>query len=185
MNTQHWADQIDITTAAFKEKFKGLSADEMNWKPDAKRWSVAQNIHHLIVINQTYYPIIQSFRAGTNQLPWIGKVKFMVNFFGNFILKSVSPDRKNKTKTFPLWEPSKSNIGGDILDRFDKHQAELKELIHSCLDLLEANAVVSSPANKNIVYTLKSAFDIIVAHERRHLEQAKEVNEWRIKKVGK
>jgi hypothetical protein len=35
--------------------------------------------------------------------------------------------------------------------------------------------VISSPANKNIVYKLETAFDIIVSHEQRHLEQAKEI----------
>ena len=183
MNINHWTDQIDATTAAFIEAFRTLSVEELNWKPDAQTWSVAQNIHHLIVINQTYYPIIKSVRAGTYQLPWIGKINFMVSFFGNTILKSVSPDRKRKMKTFPLWEPSQSQIDEDVLHQFDKHQNGLKELIRSSTDLLEANTLISSPANKNIVYTLKSAFDIIVTHELRHLEQAKVVNEWRTKKV--
>jgi hypothetical protein len=40
---------------------------------------------------------------------------------------------------------------------------------------LEKGTVISSPANKYIVYKLETAFDIIVAHEERHLEQAKEV----------
>ncbi len=35
----------------------------------------------------------------------------------------------------------------------------------------------TSPANPNIVYTLEKAFEIIVMHEIRHLEQAKRVKE--------
>ena len=185
MNIQFWANQIDSTTAAFKESFQNLSEEELNWKPDSQTWSIAQNIHHLITINQTYYSVIKSVRDKTYQLPWIGKIGFMVNFFGNVILKSVSPDRKKKMKTFPLWEPSQSNIEKNILAQFEQHQAELKNLIHSCSDLLYAGMVISSPANKNIVYTLKSAFDIIVTHECRHLEQAKEINELRIKTIIK
>ncbi len=55
------------------------------------------------------------------------------------------------------------------------HQSNLKELIESSKDLVEAGVVISSPANKNIVYKLEKAFDIIIIHEQRHLEQAKEV----------
>ena len=33
----------------------------------------------------------------------------------------------------------------------------------------------TAKANKNIVYKLETAFDIIVTHEERHFEQAKEV----------
>jgi hypothetical protein len=40
---------------------------------------------------------------------------------------------------------------------------------------VENGTIISSPANKNIEYKLETAFDIIVAHEKRHLEQAREV----------
>lgn len=183
MNTQIWIDQIDSTTAAFKESFQSLSVEELNWKPNSKTWSIAQNIHHLIVINQTYYPIIKSVREGTYKMPWIGKWKFMVDLFGRMIYKYVLPDRKKRTKTFRAAWPSTSTIEANILEQFEQHQTELKSLIQSCHDLLDARTVISSPANKNIVYTLKSAFDIIVAHEQRHLAQARELNELRIKSI--
>ncbi len=63
----------------------------------------------------------------------------------------------------------------DILQQFEKHQSELKQQIAFCEKLIGKGAVISSPANKNIVYKLETAFDIIVSHEERHLEQAKEV----------
>jgi hypothetical protein len=42
-------------------------------------------------------------------------------------------------------------------------------------EFVERDVVISSPANRNIVYKLKTAFDIIMSHEQRHFEQAKEV----------
>jgi hypothetical protein len=66
------------------------------------------------------------------------------------------------------------NIG----TRYDKtHQAELKSLIENSTDLVNRGEVISSPANKMIVYKLETAFEIIVTHELRHLEQAKEMRE--------
>jgi hypothetical protein len=98
-----------------------------------------------------------------------------VRFFGKVIPDSVQPDRRKKMKTFPIWQPSQSEIAADILQQFENHQEQLKNLIESSSDLLDQRAIISSPANKNIVYTLETAFDIIVTHERRHFEQAKEV----------
>ena len=114
-------------------------------------------------------------REGKYKTPFTAKLGFMVNFLGKMILDAVHPDRKKKMKTFPIWEPAKSEIGGDILTRFEKHQNELKDLIIGCKDLLEKGVVISSPANKNIVYKLETAFDIITTHEQRHLEQAREL----------
>jgi hypothetical protein len=93
------------------------------------------------------------------------------------ILNSVQPDRKRKMKTFPVWEPAKSRITGDVLKRFSDQQSDLKEMIKNSENLLQTGTVISSPANKNVVYKLETAFDIIIAHERRHFEQAREVYE--------
>jgi hypothetical protein len=185
MDVQHWLKQIDQTTESFQNAFGQLSEAELNWKPNAKTWSVAQNIHHLITINESYYSVIKSVREGSQKLPWIASVKFMVRFFGNFILDSVEPTRKRKMKTFPLWEPSQSNLPGNILEQFVQHQTELKDLIQSNNDLLDNGVIISSPANRNIVYTLSRAWDIITTHEERHYSQATEVNGLRIKQTAK
>lgn len=175
MNTDKWINTINQVTAGFQSTFGHLTPEQLNKKPDAKTWSVAQNMDHLIVINETYYPVLKSLHDGTYKTPFMGKMGFMVRYLGKTILKAVQPDRKKKMKTFPIWEPSQSNISADILQRFAQHQEELKKMIADAKPLLEKGAVLSSPSNKNIVYTLETAFDIIVTHEERHLVQAKEL----------
>ena len=175
MITNHWTSKIDLITTDFKNTFGNLSTQQLNWKPNENTWSIAQNIDHLIVLNQSYYPVIKSVREGTYKVPFLGRFTFMVNFTGKTILKAVMPDRKKKMKTFPAWEPSNSEISGNLLDRFEKHQEELKQFILANQDLVEKGTVISSPINQNIVYRLETAFDIIVTHEQRHFEQAKEI----------
>ncbi|MCU0446771.1 MAG: DinB family protein [Microscillaceae bacterium] len=171
----NWLTRIDQTTDDFLNKFGSLSSDELNWKASADTWSIAQNIEHLIVINESYYPTFEQLRKGTYQLPWMARWKFLVNFLGDTVLKAVQADRKKKIKTFEIWKPSQSNINDDILPRFQKHQAELKEWIKNSADLIKKGTVISSPANRNIVYKLETAFEIIVTHEQRHFAQACEV----------
>lgn len=175
MKSNNWTNRINEITNSFNSEFGELTVEQLNWKPTEQVWSIAQNIEHLIVLNGTYYPTIKAIREGNYKIPFIGKVGFMVNFLGKTVLKSVHPDRRKKMKTFPIWEPSKSEISLDILKRFARHQSELKELIKNSEDLLVKGTIISSPANKNIVYKLETAFDIIVTHEQRHFEQAKEV----------
>jgi hypothetical protein len=130
---------------------------------------------HLILLNESYFSIIALIRKGTYKTPLIGKFDFVVSFFGKSILKAVQPNRKKKMKTFPIWEPTKSEISIEILDRFKKHQTELKNIIVNSNDLVKQGSVISSPLNKNIVYKLDKAFEIIVTHEKRHFEQSKEI----------
>ncbi len=171
----NWTTEIDILTSSFEKEFGHLTEKELNWKPNSTTWSIAQNIEHLIIINQTYFPILADLKASRYKVSWLGKFNFFVSFFGKFVLDAVKPDRKKKIKTFDIWQPATSNIVGNILERFKRHQTELKNEIEGSKTLLERKVVIASPANKNIVYRLETAFDIMVTHEQRHFEQAKEV----------
>ncbi|MGN6531786.1 MAG: DinB family protein [Ginsengibacter sp.] len=174
---RNWNEQIDDITQKFIESFENLTSEQMNWKPDPDTWSIAQNIDHLIVINNSYFAMIDSIKKGTYKAPFLSRIGFIVSFLGNTILKSVQPDRKKKMKTFTIWEPGKSNVAEGILKTFEEKQSKLKSLIENSKDLLDKGVIISSPANKNIVYKLEKAFEIIVTHERRHFNQSKEVYE--------
>jgi hypothetical protein len=171
----NWINEIDDVTRNIKQNFLHLNNEQLNWQPNAKTWSIAQNLEHLIVVNETYYPVLTALKVGTYKTPFIAKINFIVSFLGAEVLKAVQPDRKRKMKTFPIWEPGKIKTDEDILKRFEIHQNELKQKIANAKELVEKGIVISSPANRNIVYKLETAFDIIVRHEQRHLEQAKEV----------
>lgn len=175
MASRDRAVQIDYITREFNEDFGTFTKDQLNFKPNEKTWSIAQNINHLILVNESYFPIINAVKMGTYKIPFLGKIPFIVNFTGKILLNSVQPDRKKKTRTFTIWEPQKSELEPDILSRFEKHQDDLKKLIADCTTLLEKQTVISSPANKNIVYKLDKAFDIILAHEQKHLRQAEDL----------
>lgn len=171
-----WLPKIDAITLDFSNAFGKLSTAQLNWKPNAQTWSIAQNTHHLIVIGESYHPTFEALKNGTYKAPFIAKLGFMVSFLGNTVLGAVQPDRKKRMKTFPIWEPSTSDISGDILEKFKLYYQEaLKTNIEDLSELAKQGVVISSPANKNIVYKLETAFEIIITHEQRHFEQAKEI----------
>lgn len=171
----NWAQEIDKITLNVEMLCSELSGEQLNWKPNSQTWSIAQNLEHLIVVNETYYPVLSALKKGTYKKPFLGNFGFIVSFFGKTVLNAVKPDRKKKMKTFSIWEPRQSSIENDIISRFKKHQTELQKQLSDANELLTNRIVISSPANKNVVYSLEMAFDIIVTHEQRHLEQAKEI----------
>ena len=170
-----WTEQLKTNTALFSDNFGTLSSDQLNWKPNDATWSIAQVVDHIVLINESYQPIIESAQKGTLSLPFLSKFDFVNKMQGKMIYNAVLPDRKKKIKTFPIWEPSESNIGSNIIERFVKSQNKIEKLIASCSDLLEQDTVICSPANTKITYTLKMAFYIVIAHEERHFYQAEEI----------
>jgi len=124
---KHWINQIDKTTADFSSLFGSLTKEQLNWKPNPTTWSIAQNIDHLIVINQSYFPLLADLKAGKFKRPFIARFGFIVSFLGKTVLNAVKPETKKKIKTFAIWEPSESKIAGDIVTQFSKHQDQLKQ----------------------------------------------------------
>ena len=49
-------DEADAIAADANTLFGHLNAQQINWKPRADQWSVAQCLEHLITINREYYP---------------------------------------------------------------------------------------------------------------------------------
>jgi len=177
METREYTKRLDELTLRFKNEFGKLSEAEIHWKPDKNTWSVAQNLEHLILINQSYFPMIDKLRNKNYKKPFTAKIGFLVSFFGKAILKSVQPETLKKTSTFSIWKPGENSPAQDITARFVEHQEILKQKILDSEDLLKQNAVISSPANPKIVYKLEVAFKIILAHEERHFQQAKKLLE--------
>ena len=170
-----WKKQIEKSTQYFIENFGELTEEELNWKPDPKTWSIAQNICHLILFSKSYFPIFESLQERVYKAPFMARFKFIISFFGKIILKSAQPQSERKVKTISIWEPVKSSITEGIIDEFKQHQSELIDAIEKATDLVEKGTVIPSPANRFVVYPIDVAFDIIVAHEKRHLKQFKKV----------
>jgi hypothetical protein len=164
--------RLETITTRVEDLFGGLDAEALNRQPAPGKWSVAQCLDHIIVLNRSYFDIPAKIRSGSYPLPFHARFGFLVNFFGKFILQSVHPDGRKPIKTFPVWEPSHSDIPGDIVARFKAHQDELKAFILENQDLAEQGAVVVSPASRLVVYRMDVLFEIMLAHEERHVNQA-------------
>lgn len=172
-----WLTRIDRISALFKSEFGSLNSDELNWKPNEQVWSIAQVIDHLIITTKSYFPVFESILSEKYILPLTARIPGFPNLIGRLVLKSVHPDNRKKTKSLPVWLPSKGTLPVDIVQQFLSNQRELKELIINSESLLINNFIISSPANKYIVYSIENAFEILVSHQERHFIQADEIKQ--------
>lgn len=172
MTLDYFTSQIDQLSSQYKILYSDCTPTSLNLKPSPDTWSLGQILEHIIIINTSFFPIIAAAQTNTLNLPWISKFSFLHQRFGQMILKSVHPDTVKKTKTFSIWRPSLSNISPEVLNQFIEHQESLKQIFRSSTDLLKSHQLIHSPANRYIVYPLETAFEMILLHEQRHLNQA-------------
>ena len=170
-----WHNRIQRITSIFDNEFGGLPEEDLNWKSSESKWSIAQIMQHIITTNRSYFPLFNLIKNNKFNSPWIGKFPPLPSFMGKMILSYVRPDMKKKSKTVEIWEPSYSIIPVEILNRFKLHQEEFMQWIDLLDEYFDTNLIIRSPASRIIVYSLDTAIEIMVAHEERHLNQARDV----------
>jgi len=165
----------DIANDA-RSTFGQLSPSQLNWKPSAERWSVAQCFDHLLTSNKGYFPIIDRVLAGEKRTLW-QCVPLLPAFWGGLLVKSMDPSSTRKVKAPKKFQPAQSDISGSVIDDFVDQQRKIAEKMKTTEHLDLEKIIISSPAASPITYSLMDAYRLIVVHDQRHFQQAKRVTE--------
>jgi hypothetical protein len=181
MNAQK-ADLANLIAAAnniandAKSTFGHLSLAQLNWKPSADRWSVAQCFDHLLTSNQGYFPVIDDVFAGKKRTFW-ERMPVLPGLAGKLLIKSMEPTSTRKVKAPKRFQPAQSDISASIINDFVGQQGKLVEKMKASEHLDLERIVITSPVTAAITYSLMDVYRLIVVHEQRHFHQAKRVME--------
>jgi len=170
-------EELTAVAREAREVFGGLSPAQLNWKPSEQQWSVGQCFDHLIVTNSTFFPDMERVAAGTYKSSLWGRVSPLSGFFGRFILKALDPEKGRRTKAPRVFEPTQSDVAADVVERFAAHQDDLVNHMRATADADLRGLRVTSPVSPVATYSLLDAYRIVVAHERKHFEQARRVTQ--------
>ena len=159
-----------------KSKFGNLTTSQLNWKPSADRWSVAQCFDHLLTAHKGYLPIFESVLAGKRPTLW-EKMPGLPGLAGKLLIKTLDPVSTRKLKAPKNFEPAQSDIRVSVIDDFVDQQRQIVEKMKKSERLDLEKIVITSPALSVVTYSLLDAYRIIVVHGQRHFQQAKRVTE--------
>jgi hypothetical protein len=169
--------QADVIANDARKVFGSLSKEQLNWKPGAERWSVAQCFDHLITTNSGYLPTIDDVLKGQKKSSVWQKLPVLPGLWGKMLIKSLDPSQTRKIKAPKRFQPAQSDVSVSIIDDFVAQQAQLIEKIRATANLDLERIIITSPAASLVTYSLMDAYRIIVVHERRHFQQAQRVTE--------
>ena len=156
--------------------FGPLSAEQLNWKPAADSWSVAQCLDHLIKTNEQFYPEFEKLASGNRKNTFWQNYSPFTRMGGRFLIKAVVNDsKKAKAPSKDIVPPSE--IPDDIVERFAANVTDVIAKIEACSSADLKKTVVSSPFLAVMTYTLDDGYTVVVEHSKRHIRQAKRVME--------
>lgn len=170
-------DEVGAIARDAQTRFGALTARQLNWKPSAEQWSIGQCLDHLITANRFYFPLVKEISAGTKKPTLWERMPLLPDFFGKMMIKSMNPAATRKIRAPRKFRPSSSDLDARTVESFVAHQQELATLMSGTAHLDLRRIVITSPVSRLVTYSLRDAYELIVVHEKRHLQQARRVKE--------
>lgn len=165
-----------------KETAKSLTTDlteaQLNWRPSADMWSIAQCLEHLAVATKEFEKYFGPALASAPAKPLVTKATaYKPTLLGGWLAKQVSPEGERKLKSPKIFRPAPaSNIAGAVAMFLDR-QRQFVDFVRRCASIDYNKSRIRSPVTPLIRYSLADAFVITVLHGERHLNQARRVRE--------
>ena len=159
-------------TAKLREGLPNLTPEQLNWKPDAKQWSIGECLEHLIVSDTAYFPALERIAAGTYAMTAWERFSPFSKLFGRLLTGAVQEEATKKMPAPKLFQPTTGTLDLGVIDRFHAHQSALLGYIAACAERDLDTTVITSPPMHFVTYPLRSALQLLVQHQHRHLNQA-------------
>jgi hypothetical protein len=147
----------------------------------ADRWSVAECVAHLNLTSHAFLPILKSGIAQARTLGAPQSVGYRRSAMGRLIGFAAGPMprigrwRFGRVKTAAAFVPGGTLPHDTVVAEFDALQREQIELTRQADGLPIDRVRIVSPFDARVKYDLFSAFALLPAHQRRHIEQAEEI----------
>jgi hypothetical protein len=155
--------------------FGRLDARQLNWKPEASRWSVAQCLEHLLTANGQMVDMADQALDGSRRRTVWQRLPVWPGLLGRMLVRTQGPDATRRYKAPRKAQPAASAIDAGIVGRFVDQQRTLIARLDAVAGRDLAGVVMASPFLGIVTYSVLDGWRLIVAHERRHVQQARRV----------
>ena len=153
-----------------------LSEAQFLWKPGANKWSIAECLAHLVVVDGTDLPGLRESIGNARAKGITGHGPFQYGLWSGWFVKSMdAPVKRFKVSAPGAYLPHVAKDPRETLAELLKIQNEVTELVKSADGLDLARVKVRLPIGPGLKMSLGRRFQLLAAHDRRHFWQARQV----------
>jgi hypothetical protein len=171
---------------AFRRQFEALSAEadalvaplsdaQFRWQPAPDAWSVALCIEHLNLTARQYLSALDEGIGNAMRRGLYNPGPYAYNWIGRLSVYVVEPTTRFRARAPKAFQPAQGRQRQDVMAAFRAYQVQFIDRLRQANGVDLARARVTSPVVRWIRMPLGSGFAMMVAHERRHLAQARRV----------
>jgi DinB superfamily len=172
--------EIDANVSHAESLAQGLSHQQFNWRPEPGRWSIGQCLAHLNTVDgQDLAPVRAAVDDGRSRQV-TGSGPFTYGLLSRKFIASMERPVRRKSQAPKRYVPPAEADPQDTLAEYRRISVEMRRLAQSAagLDLARVKSTLPAlPALLRAVVKmpLGARFELITAHDRRHLWQAEQV----------
>ena len=154
----------------------GLDDSAFNWRPGPHKWSIAQCLEHLCLINEMDLPHLDRCIAEARRNGWLSAGPYDYGFLTRWFIATIEPPVKRRFPAPSRYLPPPADVSRETaLRRYGEVTREMIARLKAAdgLDLSKARTVL--PAIPLLKMPLGGRFALMTSHDRRHLWQAEGV----------
>jgi len=173
---QRYVDALDAADTAADSLASRVTEEEFLWQPDeGRRWSIALCLDHLAVANSVYGAAIRGAVEHAHARGWRRSGPAAPGFFGRRFAEWLEPPAGRRTSAPKKIKPGLVTSRGAVLRKYHDAHAEIRRLIADAASIDVNRATFRNPFIPLVKVKVATGFQVIAAHDRRHLWQAEQV----------
>jgi uncharacterized damage-inducible protein DinB len=152
-------------------EFSGITWQQLNWQPATTSWSIGQCLDHLIVSRSVYFMDFKKITERNFKMSFWEKHNPFTRLCGRLMKDRMQEQLKRKMKAPKKIQPA-SNASPGIIEQYHKNLDEFLNYISNCRNIDIDKTIITSPILSIVTYSLRDAFQFLITHEHRHINQA-------------
>lgn len=152
----------------------GLSSRQFNWQVTPGRWSIGQCVEHLNITTERYLPVLRAGIAAARGSGRLASGPFPLGLLERAFLRMIEPPPRMKAKAPKAFVASARLDTGATLERWGKLNQDFEACVRSA-DGVDLRRVKIRSQFAPMSLSLGATLSILLAHQRRHIWQARDV----------
>jgi hypothetical protein len=168
------AKELSEIETGLDRLLEGLGEREFATPPAPGLWSASQCIEHLDLTGRALLPLWGAAISDGWSRAMFGDGPFRYNPLLRLWLRATEPPYRMKGRTTAPFYPADPRPMREVVESFLAMHRETLRYVESSVGLDLARVKVPSPFISRLQYPLGFSFEMLAAHERRHLWQAEQ-----------
>lgn len=166
---------LDAADREARDVVEGLDDARANWQPrGGAGWSVAQCLDHLAAANTAYVAAMDVAVARARGRGRMRRGPVVPGLFASLFVRELEPPVRRRMRNPRTIAPTSALPVGEALARFLRSHEAVRRLLSDARDL-DLAVRFANPYVAGLRFRLQAGFLIVLAHDRRHLWQARQV----------